>query len=94
VVEADFTCECAIFFELGITVARGMVHLIVALPGEVRWSPIIGQAVKLGLRERRTAHHGGQADEIFGGILGKGGAGRAAWRADSGEARHPPDDDR
>jgi hypothetical protein len=37
------------------------------LPGDmkVRWSPIIGQAVKLGLSERRTAHHGGQADEIF-----------------------------
>jgi transposase len=64
----------------------------------VRWSPIIGQAVKLGLSERRTAHHGGQADEIFVGIQGKGGAGGAAWRADSGaaggEVRHPPDDGR
>ena len=58
----------------------------------------MGQAVKLGLSERRAAHHGGQADEILGGIQSKGGAGGAAWRADSGaaggEARHPPDDGR
>jgi len=30
----------------------------------LRWSPIIGQAVKLGLSKRRTAHHGGQAANV------------------------------
>jgi hypothetical protein len=34
-VEADLAGEGAIFFELGIPIAAGVVHLVAALPGEV-----------------------------------------------------------
>lgn len=52
--------------------------VIVLWEASVRWSLIFGQAVKLGLRERRTAPDGGQADEVFVGVQGEGGTGSAA----------------
>src|SRR3982751_2684179 len=61
----------------------------------MRWSPDFGQVDKLGSPARRTDPDDGQADAVFGGVQGEGGAGGAARRADrgaaGGEARHPPD---
>jgi hypothetical protein len=44
----------------------------------LRWSPKFGQVVKLGSPARRTDPDDGQADAIFGGVQGEGGAGGAA----------------
>jgi hypothetical protein len=40
----------------------------------LRWSPDLGQAVKLGLPMRRTDPDDGEADAVFGGVQGEGGA--------------------
>jgi hypothetical protein len=62
----------------------------------LRWSQDLGQVVKLGSPARRMDPDDGQADAVFGGFQGEGGAGGAAGRADDGaaggQARHSPDD--
>ncbi|WP_369126542.1 hypothetical protein [Dankookia rubra] len=47
-------------------------------PDRVRWSPDFGQAGKLGSPVRRTDPDDGQADAVFSGFQGEGGAGGAA----------------
>jgi hypothetical protein len=44
----------------------------------LRWSPDLGQVVKLGSPVRRTDSNDGQADAVFGGFQGKSGFGGVA----------------
>jgi putative transposase len=73
-----------------IPMARGFVYLAAVvdwfsrrvlawrLSITLRWSPDLGQEAKLGSPVRRMAPDDGQADAIFGGFQGEGGAGGAA----------------
>jgi putative transposase len=78
--EAGRIVPVAVTIAVGVNAdgRREVLGMAVGSSEAVRWSLDLGQVVKLGSPARRMDPDGGQADAVFGGFQGEGGAGGAA----------------